>query len=268
MADCPDPIQNLKDAIAATEEAYVTAQIEGLKKIGENLGTAANDPSSGTPSEKLATLCASLGASLENSNQLRNSCSFDPSGCLKEVLDSGILDGNPVIAGIALAAATFVDAVTGNYNPPFIVPPPTASVGTTTPSFPVNIDIPEIPSAPPSEDCQDPIADLNAALASAEKTFYDLNKEATQKLSDTIKEFTGGLEGIPTSAQIDAFCVGASASFDAVAALNISCKIDVGTCIKEVLQSGIFGGNPALSGAALGAALFADSTAGSPFSVS
>lgn len=261
--DCPDPIQNLKDAIDSIENAYVDSQIDALKDIGSDLdNSVSNLPTGATSDEQLKVLCAELRTSFDKFNNLRNSCTFDPTGCLKQVLDSGVLDGNPAAAGAAIAAATFVDAISGQFTPPFTVPPPSLGIGVETPNIPANVDLPDIPAPPPSDECPDPINDVNAALKSAEDTYLDLHKNAVKGLADSVSKFAGDLGGLPTQIKANAFCVGVNAGFDAAAALNASCQIDVGECLKQVLESGILGSNPAIGGAALGAALFADSTAG------
>lgn len=262
--DCPDPIKNLEEAIDSIEEAYLTSQKDAMEGIGKNLDDSVDNlPAGAPPAEQLNELCVALGKTLDGFNSLRASCSFDPTGCLKQVVDSGVLGGNPVAAGAALAAATFVDAASGNYTNPFTIPPPSLGIGVETIQLPGGgVQIPDIPAPPPSEDCRDPISDLNEALQSAEETYLDLHKTASKKLSESINKFTGGLGGLPTSIQSNAFCVGANAGFDAAAALNTTCKIDVGQCIKQVLESGILETNPALAGATGAAALFSDSISG------
>ena len=242
--DCPDIIKNLEDAIDSIEEAYVDSQIEALENIGDDLLNTVGDlPTDQGPTDQLQVLCVGLGSTFDGFNSLKNSCTFDPSGCLKQILDSGVLAGNPVLAGAALAAATFIDAATGNFKPPFLVPPPTAGITTGIPALPGGgISLPDIPGPPPNEQCVDPIADLNAALDSAEETYLEFHKKASEEFGNAIKDLTGGLGGLPTDAKINAFCVAAEAGFDAAAGLSISCKIDVGQCIKQVLESGIIGG--------------------------
>jgi len=260
--DCPDPIKNLEDAINSIEEAYVESQIDGLRNIGDDLEKNVNNLPAGPASEQLEALCASLGTALDGFNSLRNSCTFNPTGCLQQVLDAGVLSGNPLAAGAAIAGATFVDAVTGNFNPPLTVPPPSLEIGIQTPNFPATVDLPEFPAPPPSEDCPDPVSDVNDALRQAEETYLDLHKKAATDFADSISKFAGDLGGVPASVKANALCVGINAGFDAGAALNASCSIDVGQCLKQVLESGILGSDPVLGGAAFGAALFADSTAG------
>lgn len=242
--DCPSIIKNLEEAIEAVEEAYVDSQIEALDNIGDDLINAAgNLPPNTPPEEQLQTLCVSLGGAFDGFNSLKNSCTFDPSGCLKQVLDSGVFGGNPILAGAALAGATFIDAATGNFQPPFLVPPPTAGINTGIPALPGgSISLPDIPAPPPNDQCEDPIKDLNEAIDSAEETYLELHKKATEEFGNAIKDFTGGLGGLPTDAKINAFCLGAGAGFDAAAGLSISCKIDVSECLKQVLESGIIGG--------------------------
>jgi hypothetical protein len=251
--DCPDPVENLKDAIDKVEEAYVTSQIDALQSIGDDLIDASNNPPPGTPDVQLQALCASIGAAADGFNDLRASCTFDPTGCLKEVADSGIFGDNPALRGAALAGAAFVDAVTGNFTPPFRVAPPSASIG-ITPSerlnpLPDSINLPDIPAPPPNPDCPDPIQQLNEALDSAEKTYLELHQKAADSIGKGINEITGGLGGLPTSAQADIACLSAAAGADAMASLGVSCSIDVGECIKQVLESGILGGAGALAAA-------------------
>jgi len=257
--DCPDPIKNLEDAINATEEAYVEAQINELKNIGSNLKDKTNNLPTGPSTKQLKVLCATIGTTLDSFNNLRNSCTFDPTGCLKQVLDAGVLEGNPLDAGAAIAGATFVDAVTGNFTPPLTVPPPSLDIDVQTPNFPVNVDLPEFPAPPPSDECPDPVSDVNQALQQAEDTYLDLHKGAANALADSIEKFTDDLGGVPTNIKANVLCVGINAGYDAGASLNASCSIDVGQCLKQVLESGILGSDPAIGGAALGAALFADS---------
>lgn len=261
--DCPDVIGNLEDAIESVEDAYFNSQVDAMKNIGEDMARASEGSISDVPADDIETVCAAAGGATDAFNNLKNSCEFDPTGCLRQVLDSGVLGGNPLLAGAALAAATFVDAATGNFTPPLQVPPPSLSVGIQEPSLPGGeIDLPDIPAPPPSDECQDPISDLNEALKSAEETYAELHKQAAKGLADTIDEFTGGLGGLPTDIQANAFCVGAGAGFDAAASLALgTCQIDVGECLKQVLQSGVLGGG-ALGGVAAGAALFADGASG------
>lgn len=261
--DCPDIIKNLEDAVEAIEEAYFTSQVEGLKSLGDQLRDTSRNLPPGAPTEKLEVLCAALSTTFKGTNSLRGSCSFNPTGCLRQVLESGVLESNPAAAGAAIAAATFVDAATGNFTPPFNVPPPSAEIGITVPSFPAEVSLPNIPEPPPREDCPDPISDLNTALESAEETYLKLHQDAVESFADSIDAFTGELGGLPSEIKADAFCVGANAAFDAAAALSASCNIDVGVCIREVLESGLIGSDPLSAGLAAGAALFADATSGS-----
>lgn len=261
MADCPDPIKNIEDAIESVKSAYVDSQIDALNKIGENLGQSADNLPPVTPTERKDLMCAALGTALQDLNGLRNSCTFDPTGCLRQVLDSGVLNGNPIAAGAALAAATFVDAATGNFTPPLLVPPPSVSIGVIPPSIPGDsINLPDIPAPPPSDECQDPVGDVNKALAAAEETYADLHQKASKAFANSINEFTGGLGGLPTNLKADVLCVGASAGYNAVADLSLgTCAIDVGECLRQVLESGVLG---AAGGAAAGAAFFADAASG------
>ena len=244
--DCPDPVENLNEAIEKIEEAYVDSQIDGLKKIGDDLYDASQNPPPGNSEEKLEALCASIAGAADEFNNLRASCTFDPTGCLKEVADSGIFSDNPALRGAALAAATFVDAVTGNFTPPFQVPPPSLEIGVTPEErlnpIPPDVSLPEFPEPPPSEDCPDPIQQLNDALESAEQTYLELHQRATESISQGIGELTNEIGGLPTNIKGTIACLSASAGYDAMGALNASCSVSVGECIKQVLESGILGG--------------------------
>lgn len=261
--ECPDVIQNIKDAIKSVEDAYFNSQLDALKNIGEDLNTVNQIPPTIPPAQQTEIICATFGGALDSFNNLRNSCTFNPSGCLQQVLNSGVLDGAPVAAGAALAAAVFVDAATGEFQPPLQVPPPSLDIGITQPRIPGELNIPKLPEPPPLPGCQDPIRDLNLALGAAEETWNSLHKQVANGLTDSINNFVGDLGGLPTSIQANALCVGIDAGFGAAADIALgTCKIDIGQCLKQVLQSGILGGDPILAGAAFGAALFADGSAG------
>lgn len=261
--ECPDIIKNIEDAIQSVEDAYFNSQLDALKGIGDELDTIKQIPPTIPESQKTEIICATFGGVLDSFNNLRNSCTFNPSGCLKQVLQSGVLDGSPVAAGAALAAATFVDAATGEFQPPLQVPPPSVAVGITQPQIPGELNIPRLPEPPPLPGCQDPVRDLNAALDSAEKTWNSLHGQVAEGLTDSLDKFVGELGGLPTSIQANALCVGIDAGFGAAADIALgTCSINVGECLKQVLESGILGGDPILAGAAFGAALFADGSAG------
>lgn len=258
--DCPDPKKNIEDAINKVQDAYLSSQMDAMKNISDNLKNSVNNlPADKPVAEQLSVLCAAINGSADKFNDLRHSCNFDPTGCLREVLNSGVLDGNPALAGAALAGAVFIDAITGNFEPPLVGPiVPEAELGVTPPTPPANIDLPEIPAPPISDECPDPIDDLNTALKSAEDTYLNLHKSATEKLANEVDDVLGGIGGLPTEAKISALCVTAEAGFNVAGGLIASCSIDVGQCLKQVLQSGIFGSNPALGGASAAAAFFLD----------
>lgn len=244
MADCPDLNAKLEEAIQQVEETFVDALKDNLGGTSKDLDEAVKNLPPGPAEEQLKVLCAAITGSADSFNDARISCGFDPTGCLREVLDSGILGGtNPALAGAILAGATFVDAISGNLENPLISNGifPSADIGVTPPTIPVDIDLPNFPAPPPSDDCPDPVNLLNEALQSAEETFLDLHKKATQKLSDEINDVLGGIGGLPTQVQASALCITAEAGFDIAGGLTASCSIDVGECIKQVLESGIFG---------------------------
>jgi hypothetical protein len=263
--DCPDPNENLQEAIDIVQETYVDSQIDALKNIGNNLDDSVNNiPADKPAKERLHLVCVAVNASFDKLNSLRHSCNFDPTGCLRQVMGSGILDsGNPAASGAALAGAIFIDAVTGNFEPPLQVSEPSLETNVSQPTPYTNIDLPEIPAPPPSDECPDPVADLNTALESAENTFADLHGQAAKKLSDDLSKSIGDLDGLPTNIKANALCTTINAGFDVASGIVASCNINVGECLEEVLESGILGSDPKTGAAALAAALFLDASSGS-----
>ena len=263
--DCPDPIENLKEAVAEVDKTFLGLQKDALKSIANGLDDSVKRlPPDAPAAEQLQILCVSINASADKFNSLRASCNFDPSGCLREIINSGILDsGNPALAGAALAGAIFVDAITGNYESPITGAETGIEVGVTPPTPPAEISLPRYPEPSIPDECPDPVKDMNTALKAAEDTYLDLHKKATQKLSDDVNNVLNDMGGLPTSLQVSALCVTANAGFEIAGGLIASCNIDVGQCIKQVLQSGILGADPALGAAALATATFVDATAGS-----